>query len=132
MLVVALWLIALVGFSAADQAAHASYSTKFQLPNTQSATALSLLQKDFPAASGDSDQIVLHAKSGTGQGPGLGGPGGGMLGQGAALPHVRSVISPYAAPGRAQISRDGTVAVATVGFDELTHFLTKAAVQRVI
>ena len=132
MLVVALWLIALVGFSAADQAAHASYSTKFQLPNTQSATALSLLQKDFPAASGDSDQIVLHAKSGTVQDPVLRDAAERMLGQVAALPHVRSVISPYAAPGRAQISRDGTVAFATVGFDELAQALPKAAVQRVI
>lgn len=132
MLVVALWLIALVGFSAADQAAHASYSTKFQLPNTQSATALSLLQKDFPAASGDSDQIVLHAKSGTVQDPVLRDAAERMLGQVAALPHVRSVISPYATPGRAQISRDGTVAFATVGFDELAQALPKAAVQRVI
>ncbi len=72
-----LWLVALVGFFALDRAASTAFSTKFQLPNTPSATALNLLQKDFPAASGSSDQIVLHATSGTRQRPRRAGPGPG-------------------------------------------------------
>ena len=63
--VLALWLLALVGSFALSSAVGTDFSTKFQLPNTQSAQALSLLEKDFPAASGSSDQIVLYAPSGT-------------------------------------------------------------------
>ena len=64
-IVVALWIVALLGSFAASRAAGTDFSTKFQLPNTQSAEALALLQKDFPAASGTSDQIVFEVPSGT-------------------------------------------------------------------
>ena len=93
--VLGIWLVALVGFFAVNQAAGTDFSTKFQLPNTQSSRALSLLQKQFPAVSGSSDQIVLHARSGT----------------------VRS---------------EGTVAFATVVFDEQTQNLPKSAAKRLI
>lgn len=49
-----LWLVALVGTFAATRAAGTNFSTRFQLADTQSAQALSLLQKDFLAASGSS------------------------------------------------------------------------------
>jgi RND superfamily putative drug exporter len=131
-IVLLVWLVALVGTVAASQAAHASFSTKFQLPNTQSATALSLLQKDFPAVSGDSDQIVLHSRSGTIHDPAVRAAAVAMLRKVAVLPHVQSVTSPYTAPGAAQVSKDGTVAFATVHFDELAQALPKPAVQKVI
>ena len=47
------------------------------------------------------------------------------------LPHVTSVVSPYAA-GQDAISRDGTIAFATVVFDQRANALPKAAVNRVI
>ena len=64
-MVLALWLLALVGSFVLSAAVGTDFSTKFQLPNTQSAKALNLLEKDFPSASGSSDQIVLYAPSGT-------------------------------------------------------------------
>ena len=50
--VLALWVIAFIVIFAADFAAKPAYSSKFQLPNTDSARAISILQADFPAASG--------------------------------------------------------------------------------
>jgi RND superfamily putative drug exporter len=49
----------------------------------------------------------------------------------SGLPHVTSVISPYA-PGQHAISRDGTIGFATVNFDEDANAVPKAAVDRVI
>jgi RND superfamily putative drug exporter len=131
-IILVLWLVALIGSFAATRAAGTNFSTKFQLPNTQSAEALSLLQKDFPAASGSSDQIVLHATSGTLRGAAVAARTQRMLQQVATLPHVRSVASPFTAAGAGQISKNGTVAFATVIFDEQTQSLPKAAVKRVI
>jgi RND superfamily putative drug exporter len=131
-IVLTLWLVALVGFFAVDRAAGNAFSTKFQLPNTPSATALNLLEKDFPAVSGGSDQIVVHATSGTVRDAPVKARVQRMLQEVAALPHVRSVASPFTTAGAAQISKDGTVAFATVNFDEQTLNLPKAAVERVI
>jgi putative drug exporter of the RND superfamily len=131
-IVLVLWLVALVGSFAASRAVGTNFSTKFQLPNTQSAQALSLLQKDFPAASGSSDQIVLHATSGTLRNPAVQARAERMLAQVAALPHVRSVASPFSAAGAGQVSKNGAIAFATVSFDEQTQSLPRAAVQRVI
>jgi putative drug exporter of the RND superfamily len=130
--VLLVWLLALVGFFDASRLAGTSFSTKFSLPNTPSATALNLLQKDFPAASGSSDQIVLHATSGTVRDAPVEARAQRMLAAVATLPHVRSVVSPFSTQGSGQISKDGTVAFATVNFNEQSQNLSKAAVQRVI
>ncbi|HEY2263487.1 MAG TPA: hypothetical protein VGI96_12750, partial [Streptosporangiaceae bacterium] len=131
-IVLVLWLVALAGFFGANRAAGTSFSTQFQLPDTQSGTALSLLQKDFPAASGSSDQIVLHATSGTLRDPAVKARAQRMLRQVAALPHVSAVTSPFSAAGAGQISKNATVAFATVSFDQQSQSLPKAAAQHVI
>jgi RND superfamily putative drug exporter len=130
--VLLLWLLALVGFFDAGRLAGTSFSTKFSLPNTPSATALTLLQADFPAVAGSSDQIVLHATSGTVRDATVESRAQRMLAEVATLPHVRSVVSPFAPQGAGQISKDGTVAFATVNFNEQSQNLSKAAAQRVI
>jgi len=130
--VLVLWLVALVGFFAVDRAAGNAFSTKFQLPNTQSFTALNLLEKEFPAVSGTSDQIVVRAKSGTVPEAPVKAGVLRMLREVRSLPHVRSVSDPFTPAGTSQISRDGTVAFATVTFDEQMQALPKAAVDRVI
>ena len=127
-----LWLVALIGFFVLDRAAGNAFSTKFQLPNTPSATALNLLQKEFPAVSGSSDQIVLHSTTGTVSDPAVQARARAMLDKVATLPHVRSVTSPYTAAGAHQISTDGIIAFATVTFDEQSQNVPKAAVQKVI
>jgi RND superfamily putative drug exporter len=131
-MVLAIWVVALIGFTVASRAAGTDFSTAFQLPNTPSTQATDLLQKNFPAVSGDADQIVLHARSGTVRDPAVTAAATKMLAQVAALPHVRAVTSPYGPAGAGQISRSGTIAFATVHFDELGNVLPKSSVKRVI
>src|ERR1700722_14409234 len=102
--VLALWLIALVGLFGVNKAAKPAFSNKFQLPNTPSAAALNLLERDFPSASGSSDQIVLHATLGTLVDTSVQGHAEAMLASVAKLPHVSSVTSPFAPDGAGQIS----------------------------
>jgi RND superfamily putative drug exporter len=131
-IVLVLWLVALAGSFGASRAAGTSFSTQFQLPGTQSGRALSLLAKDFPAASGSSDQIILHATAGTLRDPAVKARAQRMLRQVAVLPHVRAVASPFSAAGAGQISGNATVAFATVSFDQQSQTLPKAAAQHVI
>ncbi len=63
-LVLVIWIILIIGVNVAAQAAGTAYSNSFSLPGTDSTHALQLLEKGFPHASGDSDQIVFHATSG--------------------------------------------------------------------
>jgi putative drug exporter of the RND superfamily len=130
--VLALWLVALVGFFAIDRMVGNSFSDQFQLPRSPSTTALNLLQTDFPSVSGSSDQIVLHANSGTLRDASLEGRAQRMLQRVAALPHVQSVVSPFTQAGANQVSKNGTVAFATVTFNEQSQNLPGTAVERVI
>ncbi len=130
--VLAIWLIALVVTGGASGALGSNFATKFQLPNTQSAQALNLLQKDFPAASGSSDQIVVAVDSGTVTDPAVESVVSKMLAAVAQLPDVRAVSSPYKATGKAQISKDAKVAFATVIFDGQVGGNSPADVRRVV
>jgi RND superfamily putative drug exporter len=130
--VLAFWLAALILTGVASKAAGSAFSMKFTLPGTESSTAISLLQKDFPAASGSSDQIVLAATSGSVTDTAVEQRASAMLQQVAALPHVRSVVSPYAASGAKQISKDGTVAYATVTFDAQVGQTPDSAINKLI
>ena len=56
------WIVLLVGSLGISHAVGTNYSTNFSLPGTESQRATDLLQRDFPAQSGDSDQIVLRAR----------------------------------------------------------------------
>jgi len=130
--VLALWLVALVGFFGVQRATGTAFSSKFELPGTQSAEALNLLAKDFPAASGGTDQIVLHATSGTVMSAPLKARAEHMLDEITTLRDVKSVTSPFTAAGTGQISKDATVAFATVIFDEQAGNVPKDTVDRVI
>ncbi|HEV7585712.1 MAG TPA: MMPL family transporter [Solirubrobacteraceae bacterium] len=126
------WIVVLVASLGLSSAIGSNYSNSFSLNGTESQRALDLLKRDFPAQSGDSDQIVLHARSAGIASPAVQARIAPMLAQIARLPHVSGVVSPYSAAGARQISRDGTIAFATVNFDQRANVLPKAAVERVI
>jgi RND superfamily putative drug exporter len=128
--VLAVWLIALIGFLAVGRSAGAAYTNTFSLPGTDSAQALNVLKADFTAQAGDSDQIVVQAEQGTLHSPAVKAAVTSMLARVAQLPHVRSVISPY--ESRGQISRDGTIGFATVNLDAQAQDVPKAAVTKLI
>ncbi len=131
-LVLTLWLVALVSFLAADIGAKPAYSSQFQLPGTDSARALSILQASFPAASGEADQIVLQARHGTLDSPAVAAEAKTMLARVAKLPGVTTVASPFSAAGSAQMNRSRTTAFATVTWDTQAQDLSSAEIGRLI
>jgi RND superfamily putative drug exporter len=128
--VLAVWLVAFIGFYAIGGSAKAKYTNSFSVPGVDSTVALNVLKADFPAKSGDSEQIVVHAKQATLRTPAVETAVTSMLAKVARLPHVSEVISPYESVG--QISKDGTIGFATVNLDESAQNVPKAAVTRLI
>ena len=56
--VIAAWVVLLVGLGALSQAVKSEFNNSFSLPGTGSTTAQQLLAKAVPAQVGDSDTIV--------------------------------------------------------------------------
>jgi RND superfamily putative drug exporter len=129
--VVVIWIAAAVGIFAVSSSVGKKNASNFTLPGTGSQHAVDLLKSRFPAQAGDADQIVFHARTGTLQSAADRKAIGTTLERVARLPHVTGVVSPYAT-GPHSISRDGTIAFATVSFDKRADTLPTAAVDRVI
>ena len=129
--VVVAWIVAVVGIFAVSSSVGKKTASSFTLPGTGSQQAVDLLQSKFPAQAGDADQIVFQARTGTLTSGADRSSIEAMLARVARLPHVTSVVSPYAA-GQHAISRDGAIGFATVNFDESANALPVAAVNRVI
>ena len=124
------WLVLVAVLLGVSQlAGGADYRNDFTFPDSDSQAAQVIVQQDFPTASGDVDQIVLHTAAGTVVDPAVRHRVAPMLASIAALPHVTRVTSPFTAQA---ISRDRTTAFATVTFDAPASSLPPAAVTRVI
>jgi RND superfamily putative drug exporter len=129
--VVIAWIAAVVGIFAVSSSVGKKTASSFTLPGTGSQQAVNLLQSRFPAQAGDADQIVFHARTGKLTDAADRAAINATVARVAQLPHVTSVVSPYA-QGQRAISRDGTIGFATVEFDERANALPSAAVDRVI
>jgi RND superfamily putative drug exporter len=129
--VVIAWVIAAIGIFAVGNSVGKKTAGSFTLPGTGSQRAVNLLQGRFPSQAGDADQIVFHATSGKLTAAVDRAAIGKTLNRVSGLPHVTSVVSPYAA-GQHAISSDGTIGFATVNFNQRANALPKAAVNRVI
>jgi RND superfamily putative drug exporter len=129
-IVLAAWLVALIGCIAAGQATGSAYTNSYSLPGTDSTQALNVLQANYPAQAGDSDQIVVQARHGTLRAPTAETAVASMLSRVARLPHVRSVSSMYGPGG--QISADGTIGIANVSLDAQAADVPDAAVRTLI
>jgi putative drug exporter of the RND superfamily len=130
--VIAAWVIVLLGLSALAQAAKSDYNNSFSVPGTGSATAQQLLARTVPARSGDSDTIVWRVRTGTVRDPAVMARMSGVLNRISASPQIAAVTSPYGPHGAGQISGDGRIAYATVGFTRPAGNLAKADITRVI
>ena len=129
--VVIAWIAAVVGIFAVSSSVGKKTASSFTLPGTGSQQAVDLLQSRFPAQAGDADQIVFHARTGKLTDAADRAAINATVARVAQLPHVTSVVSPYA-QGQRAISRDGTIGFATVEFDERANALPSAAVDRVM
>jgi putative drug exporter of the RND superfamily len=117
--VVAIWLLAIVVVAGVSVAVGSSFNSNLSLPGTDSQAAAALLTQNFPAASGEGDQVVIQATHGaTIQSAPVRSAVTAALAKVAKVPGVESVASPYAKNGAAQISRDGTIAFARVTWDK--------------
>jgi RND superfamily putative drug exporter len=127
------WIALLVVMIALAGSAGTSYSNNFTLPNSDAQRAADLLQRSFPAQAGDRDTIVYKVSSGTVLDPAVKARMSAMFAEVDKLPHVTTVISPYAgAAAGKSISADGRIAFATVVFDEKANLLPKSAAERVV
>jgi putative drug exporter of the RND superfamily len=127
------WIVLLFAVNALAQSAGTSYSNNFTLPNSDAQRASDLLQHSFPTQAGDRDTIVFKVTSGSVKDAAVRSRMSAMFAAVEKLPHVTSVISPYAgaAAGRS-VSADGRIAFATVVFNEKANNLPKEAGERVV
>src|ERR1700722_2081460 len=131
--VVAGWLLALIVVGVLSQALGSKFNSNFSLANTDSQAAVTLLKTNFPTASGEGDQIVIQATHGaTVRSAAVESTVNAALLRVEKLPGVESVGSPYTKEGAAQISRDGTVAFATVTWNLAPAAVTKSDAQALV
>jgi putative drug exporter of the RND superfamily len=126
--VVLFWVGAVIAITLLSQVAGSSYSNSFSLSKTQSTEAIQLLEAVSPKVSGDVEQIVFATSGGTRvTEPAVQQSIDEMLAKVAKVPHVTEIASPYTAFGATHISKDQTVAFATVTFDQSAQDFSVAA-----
>jgi RND superfamily putative drug exporter len=131
--VVAVWLLAIVVITGVSVAVGSSFNSNLSLPGSDSQAAATLLTQNFPAASGEGDQVVIQAAHGTTiKSTRVQSAVTAALAKVARVPGIETVASPYAKNGAAQISRSGTIAFARVTWDKPAAQVTPADTQNLI
>ncbi|HKR81696.1 MAG TPA: MMPL family transporter [Candidatus Saccharimonadales bacterium] len=131
-IVIALWIVLLLGTAGASKIIGTGYSNSFSLPSTDSTKALDLLKTVSPTATGSSDTIVWHVNEGSVRDADVKQRAMDMLDKVAHVAQVASVDSPYEPRGALQISKDGKTAYANVSFSVSAQNLNKDNVKQVI
>lgn len=142
-LVLAIWIAIFLLMNVLSHAIGSAYNNSFSLPGTNSTHAEQLLEKGFAGQSGDVDQIVFKATTGT-----VADHRGAIqraLADVAEQPKVASVVSPFCSgsfaktetlpngscAGSAQVSKSGTIAYAVVHFSTTSLHLTNPQIKNV-
>jgi RND superfamily putative drug exporter len=109
------WVIILGGLLAAKSAFGGEYVNNYTIPGSNSADGLNVLNSTFPQQSGYGGQIVFNATKGT------------VADQQSAvnqsvsnvskLPDVIKTVSPFASSNTGAVSKDGTIAYASVSWN---------------
>ena len=118
------WVAIAIATTVVAQAVGRDYANNFTLPGTESQHALDLLEREFPAQSGDVDTIVFHVAHGTIDSPAV---------RAAIEPAARArrdasrtssaSSAPTARAARVEVSRDRRTAFATVNYDKRANLL---------
>ena len=108
------WIIILGGLLGAKHAFSGEYVNNYTISGSDSATGLNVLNSTFPQQGGYGGQIVFHARTGT------------VTAQQSAvntsvanvskLPDVIKAVSPFASASTGAVSKDSTIAYATVSW----------------
>jgi putative drug exporter of the RND superfamily len=128
-LVLLTWLVALLLVAGIARHVGSAYSTNFSFPSTDSGTASNIVQANFPSQAGDSDQIVVQARTGTLATPQVEHAVSAMLGKVGKLRFVTAVSSPYSS---GLISADGTIGLASVQLDAQAQNIPDAQARQLI
>ncbi len=112
---VALWVILAVLVSVLGASAGTKKASSFRLPGTESQRAYELLQQHFPAQTGDTDQIVFRAKTGTLRDAANRAAVDKTLKAVAAKPGVAAVSSPLVTGGK--LTPDAKIGVGLLRYD---------------
>jgi RND superfamily putative drug exporter len=123
------WLLALAVIQIAAQSVGVKEISSFRLPGTESQRAYDLLAQHFPAAKGDTDQLVYRAKSGTLNDPANRARIEASLKKVRADHNVASVASPFGQGGR--LTEDGRIGVATLNYKESTNDIDPKDLEKV-
>src|SRR3954453_9212704 len=123
------WLVALIALQAIAAAVGTKQISSFRLPGTESQRAYDLLSQHFPAAKGDTDQVVFRARSGKLADPATKARIQAALQRVAGDKLVGSVDSPFSPRG--QISRDGRIGVANVNYKKSTNDIKVGPLEKV-
>jgi RND superfamily putative drug exporter len=127
------WGFILIVVLALSSSLGSHYSSSLTLSGTDSQAAANLLKTDFRAVSGENDQVVIQATKGaTIRTAAVRDAVSAALGRVAQVPGVKGIISPYSKEGESQISRDGTIAFATVTWDKASAQITKTDADNLI
>src|SRR3954469_13491523 len=113
------WVAALVVIQVVASSVGVKEISSFRLPGTESQRAYDLLADHFPAAKGDTDQIVFRAKSGTLNDPNNKQAIAAALKKVAANKDVANVASPFEEGG--QLTKDGRIGAPTLNYKESTN-----------
>ncbi len=111
-LVLAVWLVALLGVGIGTAVVGTGYNDQFSLPDTESSRAFNLLDQVSPAAAGDQITAVVAVDQGSVTDPAATERFTRALDIAKASPLVANVVSPYDNP--AQVSPDGRIGFATM------------------
>ena len=130
-IVLGAWVVAFVVLLGLGKAAGGSYANNFTLPASESQRAYQLLQTRFPAQSGDTVQVVVKADAGVND-PQVQSRFESLLSDLAKQPHVSGIQNPYGPGGERQVSKDGTIAYATVQFNERANNIPKSESQSIL
>ncbi|GAA0714690.1 MMPL family transporter [Dactylosporangium roseum] len=123
------WVAVLVAVTVAAQVVGSDYRNDFALPGTDSQRALDMLRERAPAQAGATAQVVVQRADGLAARPTRDRIEA-MLRDVRELPRVAEVRSPYEDPSA--MSRDGTVAYATVVFDAPAEQVPGEDVRRIM
>src|SRR3954471_18935749 len=113
------WLLALVVLQGIAAGVGTKKISSFRLPGTESQRAYDLLAAHFPAAKGDTDQLVFRARSGKLTDSATKARIQASLKGLAGSPDVAAVDSPFSPRG--QITRDRRIGVATLNYKKSTN-----------
>ncbi|HEY0362947.1 MAG TPA: MMPL family transporter, partial [Solirubrobacteraceae bacterium] len=123
------WLLALVVVQVIASSVGVKQISSFRLPGTESQRAYDLLAQHFPAAKGDTDQLVFKARTGTLKDPAIKAQIDAALKKVAAQSSVAAVQSPFSSGG--QLTRDGHIGVANLTYKKSTNDIKPATLEKV-